>query len=614
MIYTYAGIKTEVETRLSLMSSWNTTLYFGVYSRITDLLAYTASKLVYLADYLYNESKWIAATSKKSMLTMSKLLNYTPYRKVGAIGTILFSADSAMGAGYTYTGLEIFIPKWTKFTNTDKTVNVYNRYDTHYYTGTIGNLDILVREGIPKEFLYIATGALNETIYIYSSIIDNYEIELFIVDSTETVISDVVIVDKLYFINDTITYNCEISTSSNEEYISIIFGDGINSRKLIAGERVLIKYAETNGYSGNITSLNIINTVESILYDENGDVGTFYVKNSEGILGGSEAEDIESIRNNANNLFQIGQLLSSRENWIAAINSAPYVVNSVVWSIEELGGTISGSDQNIVTIVAISNTGTDLTTTQEDDLKLNYLYPKKSITEVVQFSTLEKIYARFNVVAKIINNTIAVNDANIKTTLTNAYGVLNTTFQSNIYESNFYSVINSITDLAYHETEIFYMEKNKEPVMPTTTLFASYTIFDQSISDPDTQSYMQTDSFEIWIKRKIANVWSAPVQIGQANGTSIDPVTTFTFSGDVLDYTYNTYAYSINEIVADITQTIYGVQNPGDADPLGYILYICYKMKDGNTPAGQLNSLRLPYFYQISDIDTDFVTTSLSYL
>ena len=613
MVYTYNGLVTEIQNRLSLLSDWNKILYYGVYQRIVDMLAYTGEKLVYLAEFLYNESKWITAGKRDSLVKLAVWLGYIPYRKTGAIGELKLSYDPTFNVMSVYTGQEVNIPRWAIFTNTDKDLITYCTTSTFYYTGFVGNLAIPVKEGTPKEFLYIATGIVNECVYIYSDSTDNDEIQVQIVDASGNFLYEVTITSNLYLINNTTDYYCEISNSAAYDYIEICFGDGINSRKLIAGERVLVKYVDTKGALGDITSSNIITVISTTLIDESNVPATLYITNDDGIVGGSEIEDIESIRNNAPNLFQIGTLLSSTANWEAAINLAPYVNKSIVWTLESLGQSTTVSEQNVVYFTAVSTTGEDLTSTQQNDVKINYLTPKKCLTEIISYATLQKIYVRFDITAKVAaNKTYTIIEAALKTALNAEYDILTTTFQQNIYESNFYRIIDGVSDIIYHTTEAYYMEADINIIASNLKLKPSFTSTDTT--NLDLQNYLVTNSFEIWIKRKIANAWVTPLQIASTTGVTISGMNGYTITGGFVNYTTNQYSFTVAEIVADTTHVIYGVPDPGDSDPLGYRIFISYKMEDGNTPATQQNSIRLPYFYQITDIEDAFINTDLSYI
>lgn len=609
MIYTYDGIKTALKERLSLMSQWNKILFYGVYERIIDLLAYTSDNIIYIAEFLYRESKWITATKRDSLVKMARWLRYVPFRKTGSIGNLQLSADSSFNPMYSYTGKNVTIQKWHRFTDENDSLNVYCTRNTSYLTGQIGSIDIPVKQGTPKEFLHIAKGDISERINIYSDSIDNDIIDVYIVDSDNNILHTASIVDNLYLVYDVVDYSCEVRNASNNEFVSIIFGDGINARKLALGERILVKYSETLGNQGDITSSNIITKSKDFFIDEDGASTSLYITNSEAIIGGTDIENIESIRNNAPNLFQVGMILSSIPNWTSVINSAPFVNKSKVWSTETLGGSLETSEQNIVYVTAVSNTGEQLTTPQQTELLETYLIPKKSLTEIVEFFPLQKVYARFDMKGRIQNRPISIMNETIYSAITNAYGVFNVDFQQNIYESNFYSIIDNISDVLWHETQIYYLERNVPNLVSNAVLLTSFTSLDTDILE--NQQWLVEDSFEIWIKRKIAGEWEEPLQVAYTDSVSIIGMNGFNILSGFVVYSANQYSYNITEITNDIDQSIYGVPDPGDSDELGYILYISYKMEDGE--GNQINTIRLPRFYQITDIDTDFIDTDLSY-
>ena len=51
-----------------------------------------------------------------------------------------------------------------------------------------------------------------------------------------------------------------------------------------------------------------------------------------------------------------------------------------------------------------------------------------------------------------------------------------------------------------------------------------------------------------WLKRKINNVWQAPIQIAQSVSTFINGMNGFTISGGLINYPENKITYSVNEL------------------------------------------------------------------
>ena len=265
---------------------------------------------------------------------MSWLLGYTPHRKIGASGNILISGSSTFNNTYVWQGNSVFIPKWTKFCNTSKSVNVYCTNFTTYYNSAMGNTTIPVKEGVPKQYTYVAKGDVNEQIFLYSSKIDNDIVEIFIVDSNDVILSQVEIVENLYFYNAPSTYYCTVNNSPNFDYVYFTFGDDVSSKKLEVGTIVLIKYAETNGDTDNVSASGTVTKVNDVIYDSSGSVVTnVYFTNTDTISQGVSYEGIESIRNNAPNLYGAGYRCGTLTDWNTVVASLSFIAKSKVWAI-----------------------------------------------------------------------------------------------------------------------------------------------------------------------------------------------------------------------------------------------------------------------------------------
>jgi intracellular septation protein A len=598
MTYTFDSIKTELKKELSLLSSWATTLYYGVYDRIMDVVSYGIVKDAYLANFLYKEAGWLTAEKLSSLAKLSWMLNYTPYRKQGASGNIIVSGSSTFSSTYSWTGSNVYIPKWTKFTNTSKTINVYCTTFTTYYTNTLGNLSIPVKEGTPKEYTYIATGSVNEKIYLYSDSIDNDEMAVYIVDSLGNILSQVTKADNLYLLNAPDTYYYTSANSSNYDYVYITFGDNVHSKQLTSGTYVLIKYAETTGYSGNITTSGVLTKIESTLYNSVGEVVTnLYTTNSDSIIGGTNYEDIDSIRSNASNLFGAGYRCGTGTDWNTVINSISFIYQGKVWSINDLGGSNLISEQNTVFITAINASGAAISSAQQTELTSMLTENYSSPTEVINFVTPVKVYLVFEVTATITNSTTSIMKQSIKDIIYNNYSILNSSFARKIYQSEYIALISTISNIVFHETNIKLMDYNLgySQINSTFRAFYTSTILTNEV-------LVITNSPQLWIKRKIAGVWQDPLQIAYASGTSLIGMNGYTLSSTAIAYNTGVYSYIIDTVINN--PTIYGVNNPTESEDLGYIVTLMYQTQDGNSD--QQDSARLMNKYLITDVDTDF--------
>jgi hypothetical protein len=608
MIFNFAGIKMLLTDRLRLFSDWVNVLYFGVYERIIDMVAFTLEKVVYIAEFYYREANFRYARKLNSVSNIAYLLGYSPKRSIGAKGTLFVSGSPSFSSTYKYLGYNVLIKKYTKFTDEDNELEVYCAADTIYYRNTVGSLSVPIKQGTPKEYFYTAIGQPNEIVYLYSSSIDEEDINVFVVDINDNILYECTKTENLYFEEDTTTIFYEVTTSSDFSSVQIKFGDGQQIKKLPTGERLLFQYAETLGENGDITSSNIIDRPVDSLEDEYGTEVLLYMRNEDGITGGVGIEDIESIRQNARKLFQTGSRCVTTNDWTSLINSVPYVDKSIAWSIYDEGGSTLIEDQNSVYLTALTTTGEHLTTSQKTEIENDYLKPAKTITEIITWYDTEKVYAHFIIDAKLLpTESIPTAETEIKNTLYDTFSATTVDYQQNIYESNYIRVIDSIDSIVYHSTDMYNMEKNFNFLTEERSIIPSFTSSDTTL--PENQVYIVPDTLAIYAQIKTSGVWEDPVKIGEDTSGVISSLipTTYTISGSV-NYVSNKFNFYVQggKIVSGASQ------NPDDAIPEGYLLNIHYKTQDGNNELQK--DIRLPRRYQITDMDFSFIDTNLSYL
>ena len=607
MIFSFEGIKEEIKNRLSLLSDWRKILYFGVYERLVDIMAYIIDKFAYTTEIYFRESQWDKAELRESIIGQLGPLSYIAHRKKSAFGTLVLNASSNFSSGSVYTGESVPIYRWSEFTNENGDVNVFALEDSIYYKNTVGNHSITVKEGTPKEYLYTALGNINEAILIASDSVENDELDVFIVDSNKNILQTVTIIDDLYFAEDLTNYYCSIKNSDDYTNITINFGDNIKARALKAGELVLVKYAESKGSTGGTQSQDVITVIKTPLYDANNNSVSLYVTNEEAISDGSEIESITSIKKNAPRLFQTGYRCGNDEDWVAAIESSSYVKKAKTWTDEDLGLVYEESNMSKIYATAISTDGSSLTSAQQQDISLNIIKEKKSPTEILIWQPLQKLYLLFETTAKVINLSFPVIKTQIKTALINNFGILNTEFKNNVYESNYIAIIDDLDSVIKHETILYHLEKPMPLISTNHEILVSYT--QSSTSVLEDQVYVVPESVKVWIKRKIASVWQEPYTCAEVISGQLIGVNGFTFSDTLINSGTNMISYTCNTIINNPAE--YGVIDPGENDALGYELALAYKTKDGY--GLETNSVRLPMFYHITDIDDYYVFCDLEY-
>ena len=429
---------------------------------------------------------------------------------------------------------------------------------------------IPVRQGIPTTYTYVGTGILNEKIPIYSDSIDQEELYAYLMNSDGSVNYEIPIVEDLYFVNQTDTYTCEIENFPDYNGIYVKFGDNVTSKQLTSGDIIKIRYSLTLGNTGNLRASSLITSISSPLTNLVGEVEEVYVTNVNEIIGGTDLETITQIKKQYSRAYSSSKQLTKRDAWESAIEEKQYVYRAKVWTEldlalnSQISLTASGK-QNYHYITGVNTEGSALTPSQQVDISNNILIPRKSPTDIVSWQTLIKIRIKFDILAEIVN-TISFTDMKnrISTQLKADYGVLNLNFSQNIYTSNYIRTIDLIKDIIRHETTASYAEENI-PITASSdgdgsknylaTKTASYYKLDERI-------LLVEDSTQVWIRRKVDDVWYPSIKIGQANGITVSGTNFFTISGNIVyntgssTQTQSTIDYTCNDLLVNIVPYI----------------------------------------------------------
>lgn len=602
MTFDFSGILAELETKLSAKSEWKKTFYHGVYRRINSVIAYVLEKYVFLTETYFKESSWDLAEQKESLMARTDYYWYNPHRKIGASGYVQVSADENFSSSYVYTGHRVIIPKWTEFSDEDNEIFVYSTEEVLYNNGTVGDLDVPVKEGIPKEFIYIASGISNEVLSLNFDDIDNEEVYVYLIDASDNIVVEFTrceldVEDKLFFIQDMDNYYCSIKNNFKMNGVDIRFGDGVKTKQLALGNRVLVEYIQTKGSFGDITNSGTITEIVEELEDIQKNTVELFVTNTSDIVGGADEEDIESIRYNASYLFNSGYRLGGEGDWKTFLENQAIIYKAMVWSAEDVYTIIPASEINKIYITAITTEGDGLTSAQQDSILLDYIKDKKSLTEIVDWQTLKKVYAIFDITAVIDNVPTAEAIEDINENLESSYSIFNTDFRKSIYESNFYSNIDSNDFVFRHTTQIRHGELFEAASVSNQKIITS--VLDTEESDPLDQIYIKPVSVQIWMRKKSGDDWLDAELIGYE---VVDTVTQGEITDNAKGYVVSgTVIYAQNEFS-------YTIATPPTVD---YEVMVTYITQNGN--ATQDNDLRLPQFDLITDVEGDYNQFTLTY-
>jgi hypothetical protein len=533
----------------------NTTVYhYNLPVNLTEqrprILVITDEGIAIIPVTVSNLSQYINSPSQEQ-LTQDRKIPVGSY--VNIKGSVYFSGEYRV----------VSIPT-TYSSNYSSNYNI--AIQTNYYAqsglneeiqlGTIlsvGQIRVQIREGNPLEYLYISTGSINERIPIFSPNVDNDIYEVYIVTTSEqtlngvttysTSIIDTVTVLKTdaYLVNDLTKYYCTIYNDPEFKYIYFEFGDDVKTKKLSAGQNVLIKYAETVGELGNTSSLDVIDSFDVNLVSANGiPVTGLYITNVSSFIGGSDYETPESIKFNSRSQFNESNLLIS--NWTPIINKHPSILKSRVWTQVDINPYYPNLNlQNNVYISALNKAGKPILSGSIDANNIIYLYLRKysSPTDVIVFQDTYIIQVKATIYYKIkpTNTTLFFNT--VLQNLKNKYDIYNVDYITPIFASNVVKIVeNSSEDVIYARVSLSYLESsttnryfyNGSPAIYLTATFKNSVLSKDAFLKPS------AETLSLWIRRKISGTYQKWIKIGQqvVNNLKFDTSTISNYTNRVL--------------------------------------------------------------------------------
>lgn len=584
---------------------------------------------------------------------------------VTAHGMTIGSAVSIKGSD-NYDGIYTLLES-----STTNYIHIASAYKAETFIGTekvsAGYLWIPVKEGVPKEYTFIASGAVNEVFELVNENVDKTYIKVYKVDTSKNILANVTLVseqDDLFFQADPVNYYCKITNNNAFTKVLLTFGDDITAKKTQAGERYLVVFGETTGAEGNITSSNKITQIRQQPLDVLGNLVSFYYRNDYSISGGSDWEEQSNIKRNAERLFYAGYRPGSTPDYEAIIETHPDVQKAKVWTWLDIGdGTLptQGDErQNEIFITGVTTYGEGFTTNIENQLQNEYLIYRDP-RDILSFQPLQKLGIKFIVTANVENLIKDEMEQNLINALNASFDILNLEFNQDIFYSNYIAVINNSPGVLHHNTVAYCVQENEDPQKNFEPVTVSRTSAD--ITDPTKQIYLTSNTFEIWVKRKVEGTWKVPEQIASSAGVTISGVGNWSVSGTIA-FDTNKITYQLFDILADIPPlgqpdyapqwvtatayvignivvhqgvrytcntnhtsgvfltdiakwtvtgtSVFGTRNPDDTESNGYIIYLMYRTQDGN--GSKTNDLRLANFNQIFDFNSDLLVFNPIYI
>ena len=286
----FDNIKTNLKTFLQSQPEFSDYNFEGSgFAVLLDVLAYNTHYLGFNANMLANEVYLDSADIRKNIVSLAKMLGYTPSSVRAPSANISIVVNNATGSSLT-------MDKGTTFTTTvDGTIyqfvtnqqstitpldGVYRFSDISIYEGTLVTYRYTVDStDVDQKFIIPSVNADTSTLKVT---VQNSSVDA--TSSVYTLATGVRSLDntsKVYFLQETDTGKFQI-----------YFGDGVLGKKLSDGNIVILEYVVTNKEEANgAATFTLSSSIDGF---SNVSITTNSVAQ-----GGSEAESKESIRFNA---------------------------------------------------------------------------------------------------------------------------------------------------------------------------------------------------------------------------------------------------------------------------------------------------------------------------
>jgi len=450
---------------------------------LLDTLAYNTHYLGFNANMLANEIYLDSADIRKNIVSLAKMLGYTPSSPRAPIANVDILLNNATGAsvtmnkGTTFTSTVDGIA-YEFVTNQDVTITpadgVYRFSNVSLYEGTLVTYRYTVDStDVDQKYIIPSVNADTSTLKVSvqnsagDTTISTYTLASGLKSLTDT--------SKAYFLQETDTGKFEV-----------YFGDGVIGQNLSDGNIVILEYVVTNKTEANGAST----------FTLSGSIGGFTnvsVSTNSSAQGGAESESKESIRFNAPLQYTSQDRAVTTTDYETIVKSIyPNALSISAWGGEDdetpvygvvkiaikaaSGSTLTNSTkQNIVTSLKPYNVASvrpEIVDPETTSLLLtvNAKYDKKSTTKTADTLKSEIISA----ITNYNTNTLQKFDAVFRySKLTGLIDDVDTSILSNIttvdMRKSFTPTLSSSTRYdVYFRNAIYNPHTGHEPILSST--------------------------------------------------------------------------------------------------------------------------------------------------
>lgn len=369
--YDFDRLVQQLINRLKATDTWKDTYRSSTGQMMIELYAYVANLVLYYIERRAEESYLDTAQLKSSVINLVRLLNYNPKRKVSATGVLRFT----LGAAHAR---RVIVPKYT-LCKTSGGINYITEEDAIMVPGQLV-ADVNAVQGLLIQLNVSSSGIANQEYPISDLSIENTRFYVYVNGEQWTQVSS--------FTSSTNTSKNYVIRTELDETITVLFGDDVFGRSPASGDTILFTYVRSDGVNGNVYESGKVTTVGTTIYDEDSTVvNDISVSNTDAFIGGDDAEDIETIRTDAPQVFKTGERAVTKADFVAIIKNYAGVADANVWG--EAEENPANYDMFNRLKIAIMMQNWEFPTTLFKQTLATYLYTKSMMT--VKYEYVEPV-------------------------------------------------------------------------------------------------------------------------------------------------------------------------------------------------------------------------------
>ena len=471
--FDFDDIKTNLKTFLRSQSEFQDYDFEGSgFAILLDILAYNTHYLGFNANMLANEMYLDSADIRKNIISLAKMLGYTP----SSVRAPTASIDILVGDG---SGSSITMTKGTAFTTTidGTTYQFINNADvvTTPVNGVYRFSNVKIYEGTLVTFRYtVDTTDTDQRFIIPSSLVDTSTLIVKVQNSsTDTTTNTYTLATGLATVQSTskVYFLQEVEDGKFEVY----FGDNVIGSSLSNGNIVILEYIVTNVEAANGASTFTASTTI-------GGFSNLTITTNSNAQGGTPAETKESVRFNAPLQYSAQNRAVTTSDYESLVQSLyPNALSISAWGGEDDETPVYGT----VKIAIKAASGSTLTTATKQSIVTQLKkYNVASVTPVIVDPETTSILLTSTVKydEKLTTKTATTLKSDIVSILTNYNTATLQKFDGVFRYSKVTSLIdNTDTSIVSNITTVK-VRKNFTPILNTSSRYDIY--FRNSLYNP----------------------------------------------------------------------------------------------------------------------------------